>query len=95
MTDSIAEDLRGRLKTSWDGHYMYPAFIGYVHFALSRADALAQFRVETGNTFQPALTSLDRMIDEATGRDLAFAQAFIDWCEKQFGTPSDINEAVA
>ena len=81
-----------KLKTSWDEHYMLDAFLGFVSFSLSEPNALSAFRKETGNTWEPATTGIDKMIDEATGVDFAFIQQFSDWCEKSFGTPEDIGE---
>lgn len=71
----------------WQGHYMEPAFLGFVSFALK--DLLDQFEAECGK-LNLGTTPIDRMIDEATGQDERELQRFIDWCVKQFGTPEDV-----
>lgn len=79
------------LKSAWDGDpLMYPAFIGFVSFALGSDDMLAQYRAETGDTWKIGATSFDRLIDHATGADFAFLQRFVTWCEDgPFGKPDD------
>ena len=78
-------------KTSWDGHYMYPAFIGFVRFAASEPEMLKQYEAETGRlVYSPPKSAIDKMADEACGTDRAFVQSFSDWCETQFGTPANI-----
>lgn len=80
-----------KLKTSWDGHYMYPAFVGFVSFALQEPEILAQYRAETGDQYREPVSMLDKAIDEASGADLAFLQRFSGFCEsRHFGTPDDL-----
>jgi hypothetical protein len=89
-TDSV------KLRTAWDDHYMYPAYLGFLSFALGNVDILAQYRAETGDKWQPGKTSLERMIDEATGAELRFLQSFSDFCERaHFGTPANLNSGEA
>lgn len=81
------------LRTSWHDHYMLPAYLGFLHSALGDAAMLAQYRQQTGDEWTPGKTSLDRLIDKATGANLAFLQRFSDWCEREhFGTPADLEE---
>ena len=42
-------------------------------------EALAAFRRDTGCTWKPGHTSLDRMIDEATGAERDWLVQFITW----------------
>jgi hypothetical protein len=82
------------LKTSWDDHYMYAAYVGFLRFALGHEPILKQYRHETGDKWEPGNTGIDQMIDTATGADFAFLQRFSDWAEKaHFGTPDDLEAA--
>ncbi|MCP5018070.1 MAG: hypothetical protein GY938_22775 [Ketobacter sp.] len=81
-----------RIKTSWDDHYMLQAFLGFVSYCSKDPDRIKQFKSETGDTYSPPKTTIDKMIDESTGRDLVFAQSFVDWCETLFGTPEDLGD---
>jgi hypothetical protein len=82
-----------KLKTSWDDHYMFPAYVGFLSFALGNAEIVAQFRASTGNLWKPGRNPLEHMIDEATGAELMFLQAFSDFCEREhFGTPADLDK---
>lgn len=84
-----------RLKTSWDEHYMWKAYIDFLHFALGNDEMVAQFRAETGNMWKPAKNGLGRMIDEATGVEFKFLQQFSDWCEATYyGTPADLDKEI-
>lgn len=58
---------------------MAGAWIGSLRYALTREDMMAAFRADTGNTWQPGKTTIDRMIDEATGADFDFLKAFAKW----------------
>lgn len=72
----------------WQGHYMEPAFNGFVGFAVKKL--FAQFLAETGENYISPKTPIDRMVDASTEADLAFAQRFVDWCVFQFGTPEQV-----
>lgn len=80
------------IKTSWDDDpLMYPAFMGCVSWALGNDEVMARFRADTGKTWTPGRTPIERMIDHATGVDLDFFQSFSDWVEANiFGTPDDL-----
>ena len=55
------------------------AWVDCLRWALSNDDVLAQFRQDTGNRWAPSRGVLDRMIDEATGADRGFIEAFVAW----------------
>ncbi|MCP5005709.1 MAG: hypothetical protein GY941_17505 [Planctomycetes bacterium] len=76
--------MTNRIKTSWDDHYMRPAFLGFVSYCSKDPDHIKQFKADTGYTYSPADTSL--------GRDLVVAQSFVDWCETLFGTSKDLGD---
>lgn len=80
------------LKTSYDDDpLMYGFFIGCVRWALGEDAVLQRYREETGDRFQFAKNGIEKMIDQATGNDLAFFQRFADWVEVNlFGTPADV-----
>lgn len=79
------------ITSSWDDDpLMYPAFIACVSWALGEEEIVARSRAETGNNWQVARTPIDRMIDQATGIEREFFQAFASWVEANiFGTSSD------
>ncbi|WP_273727493.1 hypothetical protein [Brucella gallinifaecis] len=81
-----------RLKTSYDDDpLMYGFFIGCLRWALGHEEVLQRYRSETGNRYRVGKNALERMIDEATGADLAFLQSFSDWVEVNlFGTPEQV-----
>ena len=61
-----------------------PAWLGALAWALGGEEVLDQYRQETGDQWRPAITAVDRMIDEATGRDWQFVEAFAKWFNVNF-----------
>ena len=59
--------------------WMFPAWLGCMDYVLRTPDLVAEYREETGDLWEPGTTSLERMIDSATGRDQAFIRGFIQW----------------
>jgi hypothetical protein len=57
-----------------DDLIMTPAWVDCLHWSIGEPEILAEFRVDTGCDFTPRLTSIDRMINEATGRERAFVE---------------------
>jgi hypothetical protein len=55
------------------------AWVGSLQYALSQPDVFAEFRAQTGNTYSPGTSPIDKMIDDATGRGFAFLRAFAKW----------------
>ena len=79
------------IASPWDSDPVHAeAFYSFVQWAIGNAEFVAQYRNDTGDNYQPAATTADRMIDSATGRDFAFAQAFTGWCLTLYGTPEQI-----
>jgi len=72
-------------QDSFLGKYIPPdkpqaiAWVSCLRWALGNEDVLAQFRQDTGTRWVPGKGALDRMIDEATGADRAFIEAFAEW----------------
>lgn len=60
---------------------MIAPWLGCLEWAMSRTDFLEAFHEDTGNQWKrtPAKSPLERMIDEATGANLAYLRAFIQW----------------
>ena len=80
-----------RLKTSWDNHYLFPAYVDFLFWAITDDRVMRDFRAETGNTFEVAKTPLNKLIDSQLDVEFEFIQAFSDFCEKKhFGTPDDL-----
>jgi hypothetical protein len=80
------------IKTSYDNDpLMYGAFVGCVRWALGNDDIMRLYRDDTGDGFQPAKNGIEKMIDLATGNELAFFQRFSDWVEREiFGSPDQV-----
>lgn len=81
------------LTTPWDDHYMRPAFLGCVSWALQEPGMQKQFEEKTGRRLGlPRRAPIEQMIDKAAGFDPAqeILQAFIDWvADDIFGRPGD------
>jgi hypothetical protein len=58
---------------------LIPAWLGLLHYALGQPEMVAQFRQDTGHQWHPGSTPLDRLVDEATGAERAFLEAFAAW----------------
>lgn len=58
---------------------MQLAWIGGLRFALEDDGMVTEYRQHSGDQWQPALTPIDQMVDEATGRDWVFLSSFIKW----------------
>lgn len=69
--------------------YMAPAWLGCIHWAVGNDEIMAAFRAETGNAWVPASDGLGRLIDEATGADVAFFTAFVQWVNVNVWGPID------
>jgi hypothetical protein len=50
-----------------DDLIMTPAWVDCLRWSIGESEILAEFRADTGCDFIPRLTSIDWMIDEATG----------------------------
>lgn len=51
-------------------------------WAIRQGDILEAFRRDTGNRWTPGLTPIDRLIDQETGAEAAFAEAFVRWFDE-------------
>lgn len=60
------------------GHLL-PAWMSALTFAIGQPEILAHFRRDTGLTWEPGKTSLERAIDEATGIEREFMTRFVEW----------------
>ena len=59
--------------------YMTLAWAGALLAAIETPAVLAQYREDTGDHWQPGRTPIDRMVDDATGREWMFVEAFTKW----------------
>lgn len=64
--------------------FMQIPWIDGLRYAIGDADIMAHFRAETGITWEPGRTPIDRMVDEATSTDLDFLLTFIRWFNRWF-----------
>ena len=62
-----------------DALIMTPAWVDCLRWSIGELEILAEFRADTGCNFTPRLTSIDRMIDEATGCKRAFIEQYVAW----------------
>jgi hypothetical protein len=67
--------------------YMADAWVSCLHWAIAEPEVVARFRAETGNTYAPPKSGLERMIDEASGADKAFAEEFVEWFNENVWGP--------
>ncbi len=74
----MAADLHA-LRPADTPAYMTDAWLGCVRWALGEPEIVEAFRGDTGMTWRPATTPIERSIDEATGADWAYLKAFIKW----------------
>ncbi len=70
---------RPKLMPADTPDYMDGAWLGALHWAIGETEVLERFSAETGVHWHPGRTPIDRMIDEATGADRKFIEAFIEW----------------
>lgn len=75
--------------------YMLPAWLGCIQWAIGEPAIVAAFREETGEWWIPARSGIERLIDEATGLDRHFIEAFIRWANVNVWGPIDGPEARA
>ena len=65
-----------------DAPLMAQAWIDCLRYMISDPEALAAFHSDTGSTFTPDRALIDRMIDEATGRDREFVELYRTWFDE-------------
>ena len=59
--------------------YIAPMWVSFIQWALSDAGVVDGFRQDTGFRWAPGRTPIERMIDEATGAEWRFLEAFVPW----------------
>ena len=62
------------VTSSWEGHYMEPAFKGFVVWASSTTKFIKEFEREAGQNYETGYV----------------AQDFVDFCETRFGRLQDV-----
>ena len=67
------------LKPTDTPDYAAPAWVSFLHWAITDVGVVAEYRAATGDMYKPSPYPLDRMIDEATGRTERFIRDFVDW----------------
>lgn len=63
--------------------YMFGAWLDCLRWAIAEPEILERYRRETGSTWRPASTPIDRAIDEATGRGKLEVEKFVAWFNVQ------------
>lgn len=79
----------GDLRPADTPEYMTPAWLGCVSWAIGKPEIVEAFRAETGNRWRPSPSPFDQMIDQATGADRDFIEAFIRWVNVNIWGPID------
>jgi hypothetical protein len=69
--------------------YMTPMWLACMSWAIGNPEIVEAFRNETGMRWAPGRSGLERMIDEATGMDRTFIEAFIRWANVEVWGPID------
>ena len=72
--------------------YMAPAWAACMCWAATVPQFVEAFYEDTGETWKPPASPLDRMIDEAAGRDRAVAENFIRWANVNVWGPLEPGE---
>jgi hypothetical protein len=68
--------------------YLTPAWFGGLSWAIGSPEVMERFRSDTGSKWSPPRSVLGKMIDEATGADVAFIRQFAGWFnENIWGDP--------
>ena len=67
--------------------YMTEAWLSCLVWVARNPGALEAFVHDTGCTWTPGRSPLERMVDEATGRDRAIVEAFVRWVNVQVWGP--------
>jgi hypothetical protein len=76
-------------KTTPD--YMAPAWASCLYWAIGEPKIREAFSEQTGIKWTPARTAIDRMVDQATGADKKYMEAFVKWFNECVW--GDVNEA--
>lgn len=72
------------------------AWVGCLRWAAGNPEVIAAYRADTGDAFKPALSGINRMIDEDSGADYAFVCRFAEWVTANvYGSPEDLVEESA
>ena len=69
--------------------YMASAWVGCISWALGDPGTVAAFRRDTGVQWTPGATSIERMVDEATGAEWEFLKRFVRWANVNAWGPLD------
>jgi len=71
--------------------YMAPAYYSCLQWAIGEVGILAAFSADTGKSFSPARTGMDKLIDDAIGFDPGedFLRAFVPWFNEKVWGPID------
>lgn len=68
-----------------------PAWAGCLFWCAGSEDVLEQYRADTGDTYELGRSGMERMIDNATGADFAFACRFAEWVTAHvYGAPEEV-----
>lgn len=69
--------------------YMFQAWFDCLHWALGEEGCVEAFRRDTGIGWRPGRSPIERAIDQATGAERHFFEAFIPWFNVNVWGPID------
>jgi len=59
--------------------YLRPAWASCLLWSVTEPEILEAFRTQTGCTWTPPRSGLDRLIDSAAGADREFVRQYVEW----------------
>lgn len=75
----VPEPSRPKLMPESTPDYMAGAWVSCLRWAIGKEEVRASFTQETGIAWSPPRNGFERAIDEATGADRKFVEAFVTW----------------
>lgn len=64
--------------------YMIPMWLGFIGFAIRQDWLIKEYREDTSDKYRPAMSPIDKLIDEATDHDWQFIKSFVDWLNRNY-----------
>ena len=65
-----------------DKPIMAQAWVDCLRWSIKEPEILAAFQAATGCDFTPSATAIERMIDQATGREREFVEQYVAWFDE-------------
>lgn len=72
------------------GTFMEGDFLACAQWAITEPKIVAQFREDTGETWEPGRTPIEKMVDSATGATNGFCHKFLQWVVNNVWGPEGV-----